>query len=111
VGDTTRAASRTDGIPVSSELEEQSGARFTGLYLVGQGGLVELRYQVIDASKARNLGQYAETSLHLIVEDSGESIETVWVGRSRTCAAGCMTRRTTGYREPPSGWRQQQIIV
>ena len=64
-----------NGVPLSSEIEERFGVRFTGLYVGAKGGLVDLRYRVIDVSKAKNFGHYTETSPLLIAEDSGKKVE------------------------------------
>lgn len=63
------------GVPISKAIEERYGVRFTGLNVVGKGGLIDLRYQVLDVGKAKNFGHYTETSPLLIAEDSGKTIE------------------------------------
>jgi len=75
-----RPASVAGGVPLSPEIEEQFGVRFTGLHLLGRDGLVDLRYRVIDAGKAKNFGHYTETSPLLIAEDSGKLIEVTILG-------------------------------
>jgi hypothetical protein len=64
-----------NGIPVHPEIEERFGVRFTGVYVVAKGGMIDLRYRVLDAGKAKNFGHYTETSPMLIAEDSGKTIE------------------------------------
>jgi hypothetical protein len=63
-----------NGIPVHPEIEERFGIRFTSLSVVGKGGLLDLRYRVVDAGKAKNFGHYAETSPMLIAAD-GRQVE------------------------------------
>ena len=69
-----------NGIPISPEIEERFGVRFTGLYLVAKHGLVDLRYRVLDAGKAKNFGHYTETSPLIISEESSEKIEVTIMG-------------------------------
>jgi hypothetical protein len=64
-----------NGIPVHPEIEERFGVRFTGVYVVARGGMIDLRYRVLDAGKAKNFGHFTETSPMLIAEDSGKTIE------------------------------------
>lgn len=64
-----------NGIPAHPQIEERYGIRFTGLYVVGKSGLIDLRYRVVDAGKAKNFGHYTETSPMLISEDSGKRVE------------------------------------
>ena len=42
-------------MPASSQIEDQWGIRFTQVQLMGDNGLVELRYQVLDSTKANRL--------------------------------------------------------
>jgi hypothetical protein len=61
-------------VPTSSQIEDSWGIRFTTVQLMGDNGLVELRYQVLDSTKANRL--HADgTSLEVIptirVEGSG----------------------------------------
>ena len=42
-------------VPTSSAIEDQWGIRFTLVQLMGDNGLVELRYQVLDSTKANRL--------------------------------------------------------
>jgi hypothetical protein len=69
-----------DGMPISTAIEEQFGVRFTGMHLVGRNGLVDLRYRVVDAGKAKNFGHYTETSPLIIDEESGSFIEVTIMG-------------------------------
>ena len=69
-----------NGVPISTEIEERFGVRFTGLHLVAKHGLVDLRYRVLDAGKAKNFGHYTETSPLIIAEDSGKKIEVTIMG-------------------------------
>jgi hypothetical protein len=65
----------SNGMPISSEIEERFGVRFTGVYVVAKGGLIDLRYRVLDAGKAKNFGHYTETSPMLIADDTGKTSE------------------------------------
>ncbi len=68
------------GAPVSREIEERFGVQFTGLHVVGKGGLIDLRYRVVDASKAKDFGHYTETSPLLTAEDTGRTVEVTIMG-------------------------------
>jgi hypothetical protein len=69
-----------NGIPLSPEIEERFGVRITGLHLVARHGLVDLRYRVLDAGKAKNFGHYTETSPLITAEDSGKNVEVTIMG-------------------------------
>jgi hypothetical protein len=69
-----------NGVPINPEIEERFGVRFTGLHLLARHGLVDLRYRVLDAGKAKNFGHYTETSPLIIAEDSGKFIEVTIMG-------------------------------
>jgi hypothetical protein len=69
-----------NGVPISPEIEERFGVRITGMHLVARHGLVDLRYRVLDAGKAKNFGHYTETSPLIIAEESGELIEVTIMG-------------------------------
>ena len=69
-----------NGIPINAEIEERFGVRVTGLHLVARHGLVDLRYRVLDAGKAKNFGHYTETSPLIISEDAGEKVEVTIMG-------------------------------
>jgi hypothetical protein len=71
---------QANGFPISSVIEERFGVRFTGLHLVGRNGLVDLRYRVLDAGKAKNFGHYTETSPLIIDEESGGLVEVTIMG-------------------------------
>jgi len=69
-----------NGVPINPEIEERFGVRFTGLHLVARHGLVDLRYRVLDAGKAKNFGHYTETSPLIIAEDSNKLVEVTIMG-------------------------------
>ena len=69
-----------NGVPINLEIEERFGVRITGLHLVARHGLVDLRYRVLDAGKAKNFGHYTETSPLIIAEDSGKLVEVTIMG-------------------------------
>jgi hypothetical protein len=52
-------------MPASSQIEDQWGIRFTQVQLMGANGLIELRYQVLDSTKANRL-HADSTSLSVI---------------------------------------------
>jgi len=68
------------GIPLSQEIEDRFGVRFTFMAVIADGGMVDLRFRIIDPAKAANFGHYTETSPRLIAEDTGLSIDTTVMG-------------------------------
>jgi hypothetical protein len=64
-------------MPTSSQIEDQWGIRFTQVQLMGSNGLIEVRYQVLDSTKANRL-HADSTSLSVIpslrVEGSNQPI-------------------------------------
>lgn len=73
-------AGPTAEFPINPEIEERFGVRFTFLAVTGRGGLVDLRYRVIDAGKAKNFGHYTETSPLIINETTGKQLEVTKMG-------------------------------
>ena len=71
---------QANGFPINTVIEERFGVRFTGLHIVGKNGLVDLRYRVLDAGKAKNFGHYTETSPLIIDEESGGLVEVTIMG-------------------------------
>ena len=71
---------QANGVPISPEIEERYGVRFTGLHVLARNGLIDLRYRVIDAGKAKNFGHYTETSPLLISEENGKVVEVTIMG-------------------------------
>lgn len=69
-----------NGVPISDQIEEQFGVRFMGVHVLARNGLIDLRYRVVDAGKAKNFGHYAETSPFIIAEDSEKTIEVTIMG-------------------------------
>jgi len=67
-------------IPISEAIEEKFGIRFTYLAVTANGGMVDLRYRVVDAEKAKNFGHDSETAPMLVAEKSGETLETTIMG-------------------------------
>ena len=67
-------------MPVSSEIEERFGVRFSLLAVTADGGMIELRYRVIDEGKAANFGHFTETAPLLIAEDTGEIVDVTIMG-------------------------------
>ncbi len=67
-------------MPLSAEIEEKYGVRFTFLAVTAKGGMVELRYRVVDEGKAANFGHYTETAPMLIAEDTGKIVDVTIMG-------------------------------
>jgi hypothetical protein len=67
-------------MPVSQEIEEKFGVRFNFLAVTAGGGMVELRYRVVDAGKAANFGHFTETAPMLIAEDTGKIVDVTIMG-------------------------------
>jgi len=67
-------------MPISPEIEEKFGVRFTFLAVTADGGMVELRYRVIDEDKAANFGHFTETAPLVISEDDGKTIDVTIMG-------------------------------
>lgn len=63
-----------DGIPLSPEIEERFGVRILGVNVVARGGLIDLRYRVVDAGKAKSFGHYTETSPLIIADDGNVEV-------------------------------------
>lgn len=67
-------------MPASPEIEEKFGVRFTFLAVTADGGMVELRYRVVDEGKAANFGHYSETAPMIIAEDTGKVVDVTIMG-------------------------------
>ena len=67
-------------MPVSAEIEEKFGVRFSFVAVTARGGMVELRYRVIDEGKAANFGHYSETAPMIISEDTGKVVDVTIMG-------------------------------
>lgn len=67
-------------MPESAEIERKFGVRFTFLAVTADGGMVELRYRVIDEGRAANFGHYSETAPMIISEDSGKIADVTIMG-------------------------------
>ena len=76
----SEAQAREPGIPLSQEIEDKFGIRFTFMAVIADGGMVDLRFRIIDPAKAANFGHYTETSPRLISEDSGLAVDTTIMG-------------------------------
>ena len=68
-------------MPTSSQIEDQWGIRFTQVQLMGDNGLVELRYQVLDSTKANRL-HADSTSLSVIPSIRVEGLDVPITSRS-----------------------------
>ena len=67
-------------MPLSAEIEDKYGVRFNFLAVTAKGGMVELRYRVVDEGKAANFGHYTETAPMLIAEDTGKVVDVTIMG-------------------------------
>ena len=67
-------------MPVSDKIEAKFGVRFSFLAVTAEGGMVELRYRVLDMGKASNFGHYTETAPLLIDEDTGKIVDVTVMG-------------------------------
>lgn len=67
-------------MPLSPEIEEKFGVRFTFVAVTASGGMVELRYRVLDEGKAANFGHYTETAPMIIAEDTGKIVDVTIMG-------------------------------
>jgi hypothetical protein len=64
-------------IPTSAAIESQWGIRFTNVVLLADGGLVEMRYQVLDAGKSARIHSGSLKDLPVIkVEESGKAVSS-----------------------------------
>jgi hypothetical protein len=62
-------------MPTSAAIESQWGIRFTNLVLLADGGLVEMRYQVLDPSRSSRIHSGSMADLPKIkVEESGKLV-------------------------------------
>jgi hypothetical protein len=78
-----------NGVPLSQEIEDRYGIRVVGVYVGAKGGLVNLRYRVIDVGKAKDFGHYTENSPLLIAEDSGKVLDvTIMMKHTHRIEAG-----------------------
>lgn len=70
------AATATSKVPTSSAIESAWGIRFTAVNLIADGGMVEVRYEVVDASKGGRIHRDASLKdLPMIVtEPSGQQV-------------------------------------
>jgi len=78
--DDSEAQARVPGIPLNQEIEDKFGVRFTSMAVIADGGMVDLRFRIIDPAKAANFGHYTETSPRLISEDTGLPVDTTIMG-------------------------------
>lgn len=67
-------------MPVSEEIEAKFGVRFSFVAVTAGGGMVELRYRVLDMGKASNFGHYTETAPMLIDEETGKTVDVTIMG-------------------------------
>jgi hypothetical protein len=70
---------RTAPMPVSPQIEEQWGIRFTVVQLLADNGLVELRYVVLDNNKANRLHSDSTSLANLptvLVEGTGQVVRS-----------------------------------
>jgi hypothetical protein len=67
-------------MPNSPAIEAKFGVRFSFLAVTADGGMVELRYRVVDAGKAANFGHYSETAPMIISQDTGNIVDVTIMG-------------------------------
>lgn len=67
-------------MPISQAMEDKYGVRFSFVAVTAGGGMVELRYRVVDAGKAANFGHYTETAPMLISEVTGKVVDVTIMG-------------------------------
>jgi hypothetical protein len=64
-------------MPTSAAIESQWGIRFTDVVLLADGGLIEMRYQVLDPAKSARIHSGTLKDLPVIkVEESGKVISS-----------------------------------
>jgi hypothetical protein len=64
-------------MPTSAAIESQWGIRFTNLVLLADGGLIEMRYQVLDPAKSTRIHSGTLKDLPVLkVEDSGKVVSS-----------------------------------
>ena len=86
---TSVAAGQDPAEMVQSAFEDKTGVRVVRVSITGQGGLIDLRYQVVDPDKAAILHE-REYRPALIDEATGKLLNTPWMdhGHSGTFRAG-----------------------
>jgi hypothetical protein len=71
-------------VPTSPSIEERWGIRITQLGLTADGGMVDLRYQIVDPNKALPLIESENSNpqnqappVALVAEDSGDRVDSI----------------------------------
>ena len=70
-------ASRRGKMPTDSGFESRTGVRVTRVAVVGDGGLVDMRYVVLDAQKATKWFANTKAPPHLVEKGSTKAITRV----------------------------------
>jgi hypothetical protein len=66
--ETTQTAATAQGMPSSPEIESKYGVRFLGVDITSAGGMIQVRYQVLDSAKTEVI-HTAEATPHVIAAD------------------------------------------
>jgi hypothetical protein len=64
------AASASGGVPESAAVESQYGVRLVGVDITASGGMIQLRYQVLDLDKSAALHPSADEAPVVVVVDA-----------------------------------------
>jgi hypothetical protein len=73
----TPAVSGVAAVPTSPAIEQRWGVRFTGVTILADGGVVELRYIALDPATAGRLHSGSLANLPVLVaEDSGKTVRS-----------------------------------
>ncbi|MEZ4679831.1 MAG: hypothetical protein R2932_36995 [Caldilineaceae bacterium] len=71
---TQMAASAPTAVISAKALEERFGLRITRIAVTGGGGIIDLRYRVLDKEKAAYVLDDPNNELYLVVEESGVTL-------------------------------------
>lgn len=77
-----RAAAATQAV-TAAELEARHGLRVDRVTVTGSGGLVDLRFTILDPAKARPLLEGGGQELRLVAEPGGETLHAPHHGAMR----------------------------
>ena len=93
----------------AAELQQRSGVRITQVALTGEGGLVDLRFQVMDAARAAALHDAAHPPA-LVDEATGAVVNQTLMNHAHT---GAFTTGVTYYLvfENPGNWLHRGSAV
>ncbi len=83
-----RTAPESAPMPLSSAIEQRWGIRITMVAATADGGMVDLRYQVLDPDKAQSVGVDATSTPKLISHDQSVVAETAPMPHKEILHAG-----------------------